>query len=144
MLFDKENGLREDLLLLDDQAVLILGKGLPLIRQKLPETIDRVTHDTTEQVIQVLPGIDPASFAGLDESQEQGRGPRPSFTGRKQPVLPAQGQGTYGVLGDVVVRLQTSIFQIAIEGLPLIEGIIHGFPQRLRRNRLGFKLFDPG
>jgi hypothetical protein len=38
-----------------------------------------VAHDSPEEVVEVLPGIDVAAFAGLDEAHEQSCGPAALF-----------------------------------------------------------------
>jgi hypothetical protein len=63
--------------------VIILGKRLPLVGEQLPEAGNRMAHDATEYIIKVLPRIDIAALAGLDQPEEQSRGPSPPFTGRK-------------------------------------------------------------
>ncbi len=69
------------------------------------------------------------------------RAPR-SLAANSQFFRP-RAKGPDGVLGDVVVGLQTSVFQITVEGLPLIEGIVHGFSQGLGRDRLGLEFHNP-
>jgi hypothetical protein len=45
------------LLWLNDQAVLILGKRLPLIGQKLSQAVYGMAHDPLQKIVEVLPGI---------------------------------------------------------------------------------------
>ena len=68
---------------LDDQAVVVLGERLPLVGEQLPETADRMAHDSTEHIIKVFPWIEVAGLARLYQTEEQGCGPCPPFTGRK-------------------------------------------------------------
>ena len=63
--------------------MLILGNRFPLIREKLPEPADRMTHDSPQHVVKVFPGVDPASLARLDQAQIQGRSSAAPLTARK-------------------------------------------------------------
>ena len=55
---------------LDDQSVFVLGEGLPLVGEQLPEAGDRMRHDAAEYIIEVLPRIDATGLAGLDQAEE--------------------------------------------------------------------------
>jgi hypothetical protein len=48
----------------------------------------------------------------------------------------------YGILRQVVVRPESSIFQIAAKSFLLIQGIIDGLPERLRCDSLSPHFFD--
>jgi hypothetical protein len=50
--------------------------------------MNRMTHDPAEHIIEILPGIDIAVFAGLDEAHVQSRRPSSPFTGDEKPVFP--------------------------------------------------------
>ena len=63
--------------------MLILGNRFPLIREKLPEPADRMTHDSPQHVVKVLPGVDPAPLARLDQAQIQGRSSAAPLTARE-------------------------------------------------------------
>ena len=97
--------------------MLILGNRFPLIREKLPEPADRMTHDSPQHVVKVFPGVDPASLARLDQAQIQGRSPAAPLTARKHPVLSAQVHRPHGVLGQVVIRPEPSVLKITLKAL---------------------------
>ncbi len=97
-----------------------LNHGLPLIREQLPEAINGMRHNAPKHIIKIFPGIDFTCFAGLDKSEEKGRGPGTAITAREQPVLPAQGKGTDSILSRVVVRFKPTIIKVTVQGLTLI------------------------
>jgi hypothetical protein len=70
-----------------DQPVLVLGQRLPLIGEQFPEPADGMTHDPPEQVVEVLPGVDLAGLAGLDQPEEKGRCPSAALAACEHPVL---------------------------------------------------------
>ena len=73
-----------------------------------------MTHDAPEHIIEILPRVHPACLARLDQAKEQGCGPRPPLTACEQPVFSSQGQGTDGVLGDVIVGSEAAVLDIAV------------------------------
>jgi hypothetical protein len=68
---------------LDNQAVVVLGEGLPLVGEQLPEAGDWMAHDASEHIVKVLPRIDVAGLARLDQAEEQGCGSGTPVTGGK-------------------------------------------------------------
>jgi hypothetical protein len=112
--------------------VIFLGKWLPLVGEQLPEVADRMAHDATEYIIKVLPGIDAARLAGLDEAEKKRRGPCAALAACKKPVLPAQAERPEGVFRRVVVGPEPAVAEIAAQGFSLIEGVINGLSSSLR------------
>jgi hypothetical protein len=128
-----------------DQAPLVLGQRFPLVREELPQAIDRMAHDPPEHVVEVLPGVDSTVLAGSDEAHEQRCRPTAPFASHEEPVLPTQGDRAHGVFRQVVVRPEPPVFQVAAQGLSLIQGVIDRLPKRFRRGRLRserFKLLE--
>ena len=117
---------------LDDQAMVVLGNGLPMVGEQLPEPGNRMAHDPPEYIIKVLPGIDVVGLAGLDQAEKKRRGPCAALAACKKPVLPAQAEGPDGVFRCVVVGLEPAVAKIATQGLSLVEGVVNGLAKRLR------------
>jgi len=70
-----------------EQAPFVLGQRLPLVGEELSQPGDRMAHDPPEHVVEVLPGIDFAVFAGLDEAHEQRHRPAATLASDEEPVL---------------------------------------------------------
>jgi hypothetical protein len=129
---------------LDDQAVVVLWEGLPLVGEQLPEVVDWMAHDAAEYIVKVLPGIDVARLAGLDQAEKKGRGPCAAFAACKKPVLPAQAERPDGIFRCVVVGLEPAVAEIATQGLSLVESVINGLAQGLRGDRGALEFLKPG
>jgi hypothetical protein len=129
---------------LDDQAVVVLWEGLPLVWEQLPEVVDWMAHDAAEYIVKVLPGIDVARLAGLDQAEKKGRGPCAAFAACKKPVLPAQAERPDGIFRCVVVGLEPAVAEIATQGLSLVESVINGLAQGLRGDRGALEFLKPG
>ena len=125
-----------------DQAPFVLGQRLPLVGEELSQPGDRMAHDPPEHVVEVLPGIDFAVFAGLDEAHEQRHRPAATLASDEEPVFATDRDGLHGILRQVVVGPEPPVFQVAAQGLALIQGVINRFPERLRQGRLSPQLFD--
>lgn len=125
-----------------EQAPFVLGQRLPLVGEQLSQPGDRMAHDPPEHVVEVLPGINSAILAGFDEAHEKRRRPAASFAPDKEPVFSTHRDRSHGILRQVVVRAETPVFQVAAQGLALIQGIIDGLPERFRRSRLATQFFD--
>jgi hypothetical protein len=106
---------RRKLLRLNDQPLMIPGKGLPLVREELPKTSDRMAHDLAEQIIKILPGIHSAGLAGLNQAKIKGSGPGSALTAREEPVFSPLIKGkpmAYGVIvraNEILDVLKTEI-----------------------------------
>lgn len=50
---------------LDEESGGMPGERLPLIGEQFPKPSDRVAHDAAEHVVEVLPRVNAAGFAGL-------------------------------------------------------------------------------
>ena len=64
-------------------------KRLPLIGKQFSEPGDGVTHDTAEHVIEILPRVNTAGFAGLYQPKVERGGTGASVACRKEPILSA-------------------------------------------------------
>ena len=93
---------------------MCLGEGSPLIGKQLSEPGNRVAHNPMEHVVEIFPRVDAARFTRLYQAQVKSRCAGPSVAGGKQPVLPSQGKGPDGILGQVVVWPEASVFQVSI------------------------------
>ena len=123
-------------------TAIVFGQWSPLVGQEFPEPADRVAHDSPEEVVEVFPGVDVTVLAGFDETHEQSRRPAAPFAAHEEPVLSSQCDGPHGIFRQVVVGTEPAVFEIAMQCLFLIEGLIDGLPERFRRDRLGPQLFD--
>jgi len=61
----------------EQPCTFILGKRFPLVGEQLSEPGDRVAHNAPEHIVKVLPWIGVAGLAGLYQSKEKRRCPRP-------------------------------------------------------------------
>ena len=53
----------------DSHSVGIALERTPLVRQQLTQTISRIGHDTSEDVVEIFPRIDVAGLAGADKTE---------------------------------------------------------------------------
>ena len=128
---------------LDDQAAVVLWEGLPLVGEQLPKAAERMAHDTAEYIVKVLPRVEVARLAGLDEAEKKCRGPCTAVAACKKPVLPTQAERPDGVFRCVVVGLEPAVAEIAAQGFSLVEGVINGLSQGLRGDRGALEFLKP-
>src|SRR5580658_8628636 len=86
-----------------------------------------------QHVFEVSVGIDVAPPAAFDEGVDDGASLTGSGFSDKEPVLFSHGGGPNGVFDQVVVDLQTAIFQKEREGGPLAQSIIDGLAHQALR-----------
>ena len=72
-------------------------------------------------------------LAGLDETVDH-RGPFATGIGAcKHPVLASHDQRPDGALGDIVIDGEPAVLRVAIQGRPLIEGVLDRLTHRALR-----------
>ena len=72
---------------------------------------DWMAHDPPEDVIEVFPRIDITILSGFDVAHEQRRRPPALLASDEEPVFVTDRNGPHGILRQVVVGPQTSVFQ---------------------------------
>ena len=65
-------------------------------------------------------------FGGFDNAVEDGAGLRASGGVAKQPVLPPNNEGFYCSFCTVVVDVESAIFGVTSEFVPLVQAVIDG------------------
>lgn len=82
--------------------------------------------DSLDDVPEILPGIEAHGSAALPQTRDGGRGLASLWAPGEEPVLASQCKWPNGVLGGVVVSLQTAVFEISAQCFLLIRGVGHG------------------
>lgn len=54
----------------NDHPIVILGQWAPLLWEGFSQAIDWMSHDAPQHIIEILPGIELACLAGLDQAKE--------------------------------------------------------------------------
>src|SRR5277367_338347 len=88
---------------------------------------------TGEDVAEIGVGIDAAAAAGLDNAVDDRAALSGSGFADEEPVFLANGGGSNGVFDEVVVDLQSAIFQEHRQGWPLAQGIVDGLAEQALR-----------
>ena len=99
----------------------MLGEGAPRIGKQLFQSSDRVAYDLADHIVEVLPRVDAANFTGPNQPKAKSGWTGTSFAVSKQAVLPSYRKRPDGILGHVVVRPETAVFQVRIKCLPPIQ-----------------------
>lgn len=73
------------------------------------EAVGGVRHDAVVDVVEVLVGIGADGLGALQEGQGHGAGLATAGTAHEEEVLPSECQRADGVLGGVVVDLQSAV-----------------------------------
>lgn len=85
-------------------------------------------------------GIDVVFFVGRQERVDDGRALSCVVRAGKEVIPPPQGNRTDGVLDEVGVYLNTSVFRVARELLPASQTVEYGLPPRaLGKTGIGLK-----
>ena len=79
-----------------------------------------------DDVVQIVPGIDIVVSTGCQQRADDGHVPRRFVVPTEDIVLAAQGDGTDFVLGEVVVKQQPSVIEIAHHVVPAGIGVGDG------------------
>jgi len=111
----RQNELRRDELLRQQRPefVLVLRVGQPL-----------------EEETQVGIGLKPVGFRSFDEGVDGRTGFSATGAARKEPVLPAHGEGSNGVFDEIVVDPQPTILKVDDKTAPLISGVSDGLAEQ--------------
>ena len=105
--------------------------------------IDHVVVDPRQGIGEVGFGIKPVQLCRLDERQSIGQPFATGIRSGEQEVLAADGDGTHGSLGRIVVDPDAAIVEEQRESVPSIEAIADGLGQVALARDLSEPLLGP-
>ena len=74
-----------------------------------------VSHDSAQDIIEILKGIDPQMTTGLHQGEDRRRRHAAVFATDEQPVLAANGQRMQAALGHIVVEAGVGVGQVVLK-----------------------------
>lgn len=97
-----------------------------------------VSHlrEAGEHFAQVSVRVDASTPAAFDDSVKDRAALAGFGLADEEPVFLAHGGGADGVFNEVVVDLDTTVFEVDAERVPLAEGILDGLPEQALRKVL--------
>lgn len=104
--------------------------GDPVHRKKgIKLVIGRLVHEFLEDPLEVGVRVEGVAAHLFDEGVNHRATPAGFLTTDEHPILQAQFSRTNGVLGEVVVKFDLSVFKARQEVRPLLAGVGQCFPQ---------------
>lgn len=120
----------------------MIGDGPAVLRVSLEPGVGEEgfecgsSGDVGEHGAEPGPGFDGVRFAAGDEAHQDGCSVSSLGTADEQPVLSADGNGFHGSCGGVGVDREVAVFEVAVQGLPLVAGVRRGFADQAFREEL--------
>src|SRR5712692_4031532 len=128
-----------------------MDAGPQLIRMRCPvcgkqgiEIADCRVGQASQDVGEVVVGIDAAASAAAQKGVENGAAPARVGMSDEEPTLAADSGGTDGVFDQVVVDLETAVLEIARQRVVLVEKVVESLTHGALGQEHGLEFSGPG
>ena len=86
-----------------------------------------VGGDAEEEVAQVAEGVESVVFGTLNQAVVDGGGVAPAVAAHEEVIFASDADAAQPLFGGVVVDVEIAVVEVAVQGLPLVEGVVDGF-----------------